>query len=374
MEYGYNKEWFNEIRNSTTGRKDYDDYEEKIIDEINKKYRHLPPDKFNMLITKVKFTIDQHKKGIETINLDTELLLKKLKLDVDEHMKYMNSVKNTLYSFIVPFNGFDYNKFEFVRISDNTNENYPISNFLKGVIDELLALPEVIMMLGDSATRDALLTGLKNAFSTEGIINLLKSMGDVITDLGSGDAYKTGRSTVFTALTVLGVAGIVKGMGSSGARLASKISQNGLKQTIKDGVKGGVNTVKNVPKKVGKVIKKGKEKIRGTKPNSVDTQATVLKPHPDRLSNNINKILEKEGTLTDDEIRALDARRLDLKKQSSGAGVAKEELDSINKEVNLIESKIRNSQNGLNGAKNSSRNFEVNEREKVIELGLKNTR
>ncbi|MDD5770245.1 MAG: hypothetical protein PHE25_04690, partial [Candidatus Gracilibacteria bacterium] len=250
METGYNKNWAQDIRaNSTdisnqTTKSGWDAYEEKIIKEINDNYRNLPPDQFNRLINKVTHKLKEAKEGRLKLQADTSALLTDLKKEVVSNSSYTDELKNILYTPLRLANGFD-------GISEDTSKNTTVANFAKGVIDEFCSLPEIIELLAsDEVTRKKFMEGLKNlSFSS-----FISTMWDSVKDLGSGDAYKTGRAAVFTGMTALGIGGLLKGLGTAGVKLSAKMSSVGAaKTTAKEAGKGALGQTTAMASEVGKI-------------------------------------------------------------------------------------------------------------------------
>jgi len=124
-------------------------------------------------------------------------------------------------------------------IDKDLSKNNPTQNFTKWVMDEALALPEVVaLLLPPNSQLPAFIEWIKNMSWAD----VRNTFFHGVTDIWSGEAYKAGRSAVFTILLLTGVGWALK----SGSSLATKVAGA---QILKAGTKTWAKeVVKNIAK------------------------------------------------------------------------------------------------------------------------------
>jgi len=201
-------------------------------------------------------------------------------------------------------------------IEEEQTDNDDRQNFTKWVIDELMSLPEFVELLANEQARKQIIEALQN-INFDDFINSLEISVDT--------PYEAWRASVFVLLAVTWLWGVVK--------TVSKGIRKKVKPPVKPDIKTEVDSLKDMSK--------------WQKSPWLANFWTA----------EVRWILIKTWNLSPDDLLKLDTRRKLLNDEASKLKFWSKRLETINKEVSLIDSKIRNSQLWLNWASNSAKTF-----------------
>ena len=249
------------------------------------------------------------------------------------------------------------------NIDQDLTKNSKIGNIGKGIIDELLSIPEMFEQLIKHPidTFKGLYDALVKNFS-----QTMKEIANQYTNIFSGlgtpqDQYKTGRSAALIILTFLPgwatkwlgkLASAAKNLVSRGIGAAKNIAKTTLTSGVKAGVRETVAIWKNAGKKAIEVTKNTyKATIEGTKNAYKGAKETLKNPfktksaleHNKALSQKVTDLngqLEKLKKVTPPDKKAINTINKELK-------AARKELSQHNTKIGLDNNKLKQQQKGL---------------------------
>lgn len=249
------------------------------------------------------------------------------------------------------------------NIDQDLTKNSKIGNIGKGIIDELLSIPEMFEQLVKHPidTFKGLYDALVKNFS-----QTMKEIANQYTNIFSGlgtpqDQYKTGRSAALIILTFLPgwatkwlgkLASAAKNLVSRGIGAAKNIAKTTLTSGVKAGVRETVAIWKNAGKKAIEVTKNTyKATIEGTKNAYKGAKETLKNPfktksaleHNKALSQKVTDLngqLEKLKKVTPPDKKAINTINKELK-------AARKELSQHNTKIGLDNNKLKQQQKGL---------------------------
>ena len=249
------------------------------------------------------------------------------------------------------------------NIDQDLTKNSKIGNIGKGIIDELLSIPEMFEQLVKHPidTFKGLYDALVKNFS-----QTMKEIANQYTNIFSGlgtpqDQYKTGRSAALIILTFLPgwatkwlgkLASAAKNLVSRGMGAVKNIAKTTLTSGVKAGVRETVAIWKNAGKKAIEVTKNTyKATIEGTKNAYKGAKETLKNPfktksaleHNKALSQKVtdlNEQLDKLKKVTPPDKKAINTINKELK-------AAKKELSQHNTKIGLDNNKLKQQQKGL---------------------------
>ncbi len=249
------------------------------------------------------------------------------------------------------------------NIDQDLTKNSKIGNIGKGIIDELLSIPEMFEQLVKHPidTFKGLYAALVQNFS-QTMKDIAKQYTNIFSGLGTPqDQYKTGRSAALIILTFLPgwatkwlgkLASAAKNLVSRGIGAAKNIAKTTLTSGVKAGVRETVAIWKNAGKKAIEVTKNTyKATIEGTKNAYKGAKETLKNPfktksaleHNKALSQKVadlNGQLDKLKKVTPPDKKAINAINKELK-------AAKKELNQHNTKIGLDNNKLKQQQKGL---------------------------
>ncbi len=249
------------------------------------------------------------------------------------------------------------------NIDQDLTKNSKIGNIGKGIIDELLSIPEMFEQLVKHPidTFKGLYAALVQNFS-QTMKDIAKQYTNIFSGLGTPqDQYKTGRSAALIILTFLPgwatkwlgkLVSAAKNLVSRGTGAAKNIVKTTLTSGVKAGARETVAIWKNAGKKAIEVTKNTyKATIEGTKnaykgaketlKNSFKTKSAL--EHNKALSQKVadlNGQLDKLKKVTPPDKKAINAINKELK-------AAKKELNQHNTKIGLDNNKLKQQQKGL---------------------------
>ena len=249
------------------------------------------------------------------------------------------------------------------NIDQDLTKNSKIGNIGKGIIDELLSIPEMFEQLVKHPidTFKGLYAALVENFS-QTMKDIAKQYTNIFSGLGTPqDQYKTGRSAALIILTFLPgwatkwlgkLVSAAKNLVSRGTGAAKNIVKTTLTSGVKAGVRETVAIWKNAGKKAVEVTKNTyKATIEGTKNAYKGAKETLKNPfktksaleHNKALSQKVadlNGQLDKLKKVTPPDKKAINAINKELK-------AAKKELNQHNTKIGLDNNKLKQQQKGL---------------------------
>ena len=249
------------------------------------------------------------------------------------------------------------------NIDQDLTKNSKIGNIGKGIIDELLSIPEMFEQLVKHPidTFKGLYAALVENFS-QTMKDIAKQYMNIFSGLGTPqDQYKTGRSAALIILTFLPgwatkwlgkLVSAAKNLVSRGTGAAKNIVKTTLTSGVKAGVRETVAIWKNAGKKAIEVTKNTyKATIEGTKNAYKGAKETLKNPfktksaleHNKALSQKVtdlNEQLDKLKKVTPPDKKAINALNKELK-------AAKKELSQHNTKIGLDNNKLKQQQKGL---------------------------
>ena len=249
------------------------------------------------------------------------------------------------------------------NIDQDLTKNSEIGNIGKGIIDELLSIPEMFEQLVKHPidTFKGLYVALVENFS-QTMKDIAKQYTNIFSGLGTPqDQYKTGRSAALIILTFLPgwatkwlgkLVSAAKNLVSRGTGAAKNIVKTTLTSGVKAGVRETVAIWKNAGKKAIEVTKNTyKATIEGTKNAYKGAKETLKNPfktksaleHNKALSQKVadlNGQLDKLKKVTPPDKKAINAINKELK-------AAKKELNQHNTKIGLDNNKLKQQQKGL---------------------------
>lgn len=249
------------------------------------------------------------------------------------------------------------------NIDQDLTKNSKIGNIGKGIIDELLSIPEMFEQLVKHPidTFKGLYAALVQNFS-QTMKDIAKQYTNIFSGLGTPqDQYKTGRSAALIILTFLPgwatkwlgkLVSAAKNLVSRGTGAAKNIVKTTLTSGVKAGARETVAIWKNAGKKAIEVTKNTyKATIEGTKNAYKGAKETLKNPfktksaleHNKALSQKVadlNGQLDKLKKVTPPDKKAINAINKELK-------AAKKELNQHNTKIGLDNNKLKQQQKGL---------------------------
>lgn len=255
-------------------------------------------------------------------------------------------------------------------IDTDLTKNSTVKNIAKGVIDEILAIPEMLAELIKHPidTSKALYNALVKNFSWT-MKEIVKQYWNIFSGLSTPKSqYDTGRSAVLIILTFL-PGGAAKGLGKiwSLAKNTLKATWKGLKGVGKAIVKWEVKTtLKETGKKVlwksKEILKKGKDATKNTLQKGAEVVKKPFKNWAERIQ---NKSLRSN-------LKTMEKQLDDLKKVATPDTKAIKELEKqIRKQKNAINksntrlwldnNKISRQKQGLERIKKNKENLKKNQ-------------
>lgn len=249
------------------------------------------------------------------------------------------------------------------NINQDLTKNSKIGNIGKGIIDELLSIPEMFEQLVKHPidTFKGLYAALVENFS-QTMKDIAKQYTNIFSGLGTPqDQYKTGRSAALIILTFLPgwatkwlgkLVSAAKNLVSRGTGAAKNIVKTTLTSGVKAGARETVAIWKNAGKKAIEVTKNTyKATIEGTKNAYKGAKETLKNPfktksaleHNKALSQKVadlNGQLDKLKKVTPPDKKAINAINKELK-------AAKKELNQHNTKIGLDNNKLKQQQKGL---------------------------
>ena len=249
------------------------------------------------------------------------------------------------------------------NIDQDLTKNSKIGNIGKGIIDELLSIPEMFEQLVKHPidTFKGLYEALVQNFS-QTMKEITKQYMNIFSGLWTPqDQYKTGRSAALIILTFLPgwatkwlgkLASAAKNLVSRGMGAVKNIAKTTLTSGVKAGVRETVAIWKNAGKKAIEVTKNTyKATIEGTKNAYKGVKETLKNPfktksaleHNKALSQKVtdlNEQLDKLKKVTPPDKKAINTINKELK-------AAKKELSQHNTKIGLDNNKLKQQQKGL---------------------------
>ncbi len=248
-------------------------------------------------------------------------------------------------------------------IEEDLWKNNELQNYSKWVIDELMALPEVVELLAtNSQARSQLIEAFKN-LRWEQIKNSFH--------ISVENAYEAWRATVFSILMLSWIWALLK----TWSKLIWKIAK--AKPTAAAPTAAAPTAAAPTAAAPRAAAPRAAAPRAAAPTAAAPTAAPLSWKSAEEASKlrlmwekaktpwladvwtaEVRWILNKTWRLTPDELTKLDTRRALLNKEASNTWISPQRLEAINKEVNLIERRIRNSQSWLNWAADSARVFD----------------
>lgn len=249
-------------------------------------------------------------------------------------------------------------------IDSNITKNGQIKNVMKGVIDELLSIPEMLVELARHPVDSFL--AIYNAIAKD----FTATMGKIIeqyTNLFSGlwtpeDQYKTWRAAALAILTFF-PGGVLKGawkLWTLAKNTLKSVVRSGVKETAKKVVsaskevaKKAVNNIKEVGKKTVNAWKESAKNLWKKADNAINQVKNTSKNMVEKVKNRqlktdiktLNKELNKMNSSPKPDLKKIK----ELEKQITQK---QRELSRSNTKLGFDNNKIRARQKGLESAQN----------------------